>query len=123
MTQPADTIPTLTHDQLPRLHSLTAEVQKICRGQLRTYLDALAPLFRPRRVLGDHMEGTGKESIVSADQNFNELRELYFKACGRPFDLRKELPSPLESVGTQIGLYEWEYFYNVHSDRESRTIT
>jgi hypothetical protein len=62
--------------------------------------------------------------VVAADQNFNELRELYFKAgSGRPYDLRKELPSPLESPGTQIGLYEWEYVYDVRGDRESRTIT
>src|SRR5215472_17531865 len=123
MSQPADTIPSLTHEQLPRLHNLTAEVQKICRGQLRSYLDTLAPLFRPRRVLGDHMEGAGKESVVGADQTFAELREIYFKACGRPFDLRKDLPSPLESVGTQIGLYEWECAYEVRTERESRSIS
>lgn len=123
MTQPAETVNSLTHDQLPRLHNLTAEVQKICRGQLRKYLDALAPLFRPRRVLGDHMEGAGKESVTGADQTFAELRDIYFKACGRPFDLRKELPSPLESVGTQIGLYEWEYAYDVRTERETRSIT
>jgi len=123
MSQPADTISSLTHEQLPRLHGLTAEVQKICRGQLRAYLDALAPLFRPRRVLGERMEGSGKESVVGADQNFAELRETYFKACGRPFDLRKDLPTPLESVGTQIGMYEWEYVYEVRTERESRTIT
>jgi hypothetical protein len=123
MSQPADIVPSLTHEQLPRLHALTAEVQKICRAQLRTYLDALGPLFRPRRVLGENIEGAGKESVKGADLNFSELREIYFKACGRPFDLRKELRAPLESVGTQIGLYEWEYVYEVHNDRESRNIT
>jgi hypothetical protein len=123
MSQPGETVSTLTHEQLPRLHSLTAEVQKICRAQLRAYLDALAPLFRPRRALGDRMEGAGKESVVSADQTYAELREMYFKACGRPFDLRKELPNPLESVGTQIGMYEWEYLYEIRTDRESRSIT
>jgi len=122
MSQPADAVPSLTHEQLPRLHNVTSEVAKICRGQLRTYLDALAPLFRPRRVLGNHMEGAGKESVTGADQTFAELRETYFKACGRPFDLRKELPTPLESVGTQIGLYEWEYLYEVRSERETRSI-
>src|SRR5271169_4126377 len=98
MSQPVDVVPSLTHEQLPHLHNVTSEVAKICRGQLRTYLDALAPLFRPRRVLGNHMEGAGKESVTGADQTFAELRETYFKACGRPFDLRKELPTPLESV-------------------------
>ena len=123
MSQPADALQTLTHEQLPRLHNVTAEVQKICRAQLRTYLDGLAPLFRPRRVLGNHMEGAAVESVVGADQTFNELRESYFKACGRPFDLRKELPSPLESTGTKIGISEWEYLYDVRSDRESRSLT
>lgn len=123
MSQPADVVPSLTHEQLPRLHNLTAEVQKVCRAQLRTYLDALAPLFRPRRVLGDRMEGAGKESVASAEQTYAELREIYFKACGRPFDLRKDLSSPLESVGTQIGVYEWEYVYDIRAERESRSIT
>src|ERR1700689_3205011 len=100
-----------SYEQLPHLHGTTQEIEKACRTQLRAYLDALAPLFRPRRVLGDHMEGAGKESIVGADRNVAELREIYFKACGRPFDLRKELSSPLESVPTQIQLHEWEYTY------------
>lgn len=54
----------LTHEQLPSLHTLTREVEKLCRAQLRTYLDALTPLFHPRRVLGNHMEGSGKESTL-----------------------------------------------------------
>ena len=118
MTQQVDVPQSLTHEQLPRLHSITNEVAKICRGQLRTYLDALAPLFRPRRVLGNSMDGAGKETVTGADQNFAELREIYFKACGRPFDLRKELPAPLESVPTQIQLYEWESLYDIRAGRE-----
>jgi hypothetical protein len=123
MTQQADVGQALTHQQLPRLHNVTKDVAQICRGQLRIYLDALAPLFRPRRVLGNHMEGAGKETVANADQNFNLLRETYFKACGRPFDLRKELPTPLESVPTQIQLYEWEYQYDIRIDNERKSIT
>jgi|HubBroStandDraft_6_1064221.scaffolds.fasta_scaffold09363_7 hypothetical protein len=123
MTQPTDVAQSLTHEQLPRLHNITNEVAKICRGQLRTYLDALAPLFRPRRVLGNSMDGAGKETVTGAEQNFAELREMYFRACGRPFDLRKDLPAPLESVPTQIQLYEWEYLYEIRVERELKTIT
>ncbi|HEY2857147.1 MAG TPA: hypothetical protein VGJ21_01870 [Terracidiphilus sp.] len=111
-----------SQEQLGRLHGITQQVGKICRSQLRTYLDALAPLFRPRRLLGNHMEGAGKESVANADQNFNEFREIYFKACSRPFDLRKELSTPLESVPTQIQLHEWEYHYEVQTERERRNI-
>jgi hypothetical protein len=112
-----------SHEQLGRLHDLTQQVEKTCRNQLRAYLDALAPLFRPRRLLGNHMEGSGKETVSGADQNLADLREIYFKACGRPFDLRKELPTPLESVPTQIQFHEWEYTYDIQTDRERRTIT
>ena len=123
MTPQTDAGRSLTHEQLPRLHNVTNEVSKICRGQLRTYLDALAPLFRPRRVLGNHMDGAGKETVTGADQNLAELHDTYVKACGRPFDLRKELPTPLESVPTQIQLYEWEYQYDIRGERDRKTIT
>jgi hypothetical protein len=113
----------LNPEQLGRLHGITQQIEKTCQAQLRAYLDALAPLFRPRRILGNHMEGSGKESVVGSDQNLTELRDVYFKACGRPFDLRKELPEPLESVPTQIQLNEWEYTYDIQTERERRTIT
>src|SRR5690242_6535052 len=123
MSQPAEVGRSLTEEQLPRLHSLTNEVAKICRDRLRTYLNALAPLFRPRRMLGNSMDGAAKETVPGADQNLAELREIYFKACGRPFDLRKELAVPLESMASQIQLYEWEYLYDIRGGRELKTIT
>jgi hypothetical protein len=123
MTEPYEAARTLTRDELPRLHEVTEEISRSFRSQLRTYLDALAPLFRPRRVLGNHMEGIGKESVMGADQNLADLREIYFKACGRPFELRKELLTPLESVPTQIQLHEWEYAYEIPTERERRSIT
>src|SRR5579884_525764 len=93
-------------EQLAPLHDLTKEIAKLFRNQLRTYLDALAPLFRPRRVLGDYVEGVGKESLAGAEHNLQELRELYYKVCSRPFDLRRELPTPIESISTQLQLCE-----------------
>jgi hypothetical protein len=110
-------------EQLAHLHELTKDVAKLCRGQLRTYLDALAPLFRPRRILGDYVEGVGKEPISAADQSLAELRESFFKVAPRPFDLRRELPTPIESISTQIQFHEWEYLYEVPRDRESKPIT
>lgn len=109
-------------EELARLHGITQRIEKICRSQLWTYLDAVAPLFRPRRVLGNHMEGAGKENVTNADQSLNELREVYLKACGRPFDLRKELPVPLESVGTQLQLHSWEYLHEIRAEGGRRTI-
>jgi hypothetical protein len=113
----------LNVEQLLHLHNLTKDVSTLCEKQLRIYLEALAPLFRPRRVLGDHVEGTGRESVVGADQNLAELRDVYQRVSGRPFDLRRELMTPLESVSTQIQLYEWEYVQEVRTERDCRNIT
>jgi hypothetical protein len=112
-----------SHAQLARLHDLTQQVEKICAAQLRSYLDALAPLFRPRRLFGNHMEGAGKENVVNADQNLNDLRDVYFKGLARPFDLRKELPVPLESIPTQIQLHEWEYSHEAQGSTGRTKIT
>ena len=97
MTSPDQPSRTLTHEELPRLHSATGELARLYRSRLRT--------------------------VGGADANFAELRELYFKTCGRPFDLRRELNSPLESVPTQIQLHEWEYAHEVRTERERRTVT
>src|ERR1700722_7882360 len=107
-------------EQLAHLHELTKDVAKLCRTQLRSYLEALAPLFRPRRILGDYVEGVGREPVSGADQCLTELRESFFKAGPRPFDLRKELPTPIESISTQIQLHEWEYLYQASRDRENK---
>src|SRR5215813_6066935 len=109
-------------EQLPHLHALTKEVAKVCQKQLRGYLDTMALLFRPRRILGDAIEGGERESVGGSDRVLAELRELYRKLALRPFDLRPELAVPLESVSTQMQLYEWEYLHQTKTDRGWQTI-
>ena len=105
--------PALTIERLLELHNLTKDVAAHFERNLRSILDATAPLFRPRRFLGDHMEGQGKESLIGADQNVAELRAIFAKTAGNPFNLRKELPSPLHSVSSQVQIYPWEYYHEV----------
>jgi hypothetical protein len=112
----------LNVEQLLHLHNVTKDVSKFCQKQLRGYLDTMALLFRPRRILGDAMEGAERESIGGSDRTVTELRELYRRVAVRPFDLRPELNFPLESVSTQMQLYEWEYAYETKTDRGWRTI-
>src|SRR5215813_4778622 len=109
-------------EQLPHLHALTKQVSKFCQKQLRGYLDTLALLFRPRRILGEAIEGGEKESVGGSDRTLAELRELYRKVALRPFDLRPELIVPLESVSTEVRLYEWEYLHSIKTDRGWRSI-
>ena len=122
MDNPAPPAESLNVEQLLHLHTLTKDVAKVCQKQLRGYLDTLALLFRPRRIFGDAIEGAERESVVGADRNIAELRELYRKVALRPFDLRPELSLPLESVSTQMQLYEWEYLHQTKTDRGWRSI-
>lgn len=123
MDQPTGAAEEIKTDQLLQLHDVTRDVAKFCGTQLRGYLDALAPLFRPRRILGDHMEGYARETVVGEDQTLAELKELYLSVCSRPFDLRRELAVPLESVSTQIQLHEWEYVHEAVTARERKQLT
>lgn len=122
MDNPIAPTESLNTDQLLHLHKLTKDVSKFCQKQLRGYLDTMALLFRPRRMLGDAMEGSERDSATNTDRAITELRELYRSVALRPFDLRPELSFPLESVSTQIQLYEWEYLHQAKTDRGWRSI-
>jgi len=122
MDNPAAPVESLNVEQLLHLHTLTKDVAKICQKQLRGYLDTMALLFRPRRILGDAMEGAERESVGGSERTLAELRELYRKVALRQFDLRPELSVPLESVSTQMQLYEWEYLHQSKTDRGWRNI-
>jgi hypothetical protein len=122
MDNPAAPTESLNVEQLLHLHTLTKEVAKVCQKQLRSYLDTTALLFRPRRILGDAMEGAERESVGGSERTLGELRDIYRKVAQRPFDLRPELNAPLESVSTQIQLYEWEYLHQIKTDRGWRSI-
>src|SRR4029453_14058765 len=122
MNNPADPAESLKVEQLLHLHTVTREVSKFCQKQLRGYLDTMALLFRPRRILGDAIEGAEQESVGGSDRTLAELRDLYRKVALRPFDLRPELKVPIESVSTEMRLYEWEYLHQTKTDRGWRSI-
>jgi hypothetical protein len=122
MDNPAAPAQSLNVEQLLHLHMLTKEVAKLCQKQLRGYLETMALLFRPRRILGEAMEGAELESVGGSERNVAELRDLYRKVAQRQFDLRPELNFPLESVSTQLQLYEWEYLHQTKTDRGWRSI-
>jgi hypothetical protein len=117
MSQASESSASLNVEQLLHLHTLTKEVSKLCQKQLRGYLDTTALLFRPRRILGEAIEGGERESVGGSDKTLADLRDLYKKVAVRPFDLRPELNVPLESIATQMQLYEWEYQYETKTER------
>ena len=108
---------TLSLEQLHKLHSLTRDLAASSQKQLRTHLETMSPLLRPRRFLGDYMEGAGREPVAASERTWADFQSLYKKIAVKPFDLRPELPNPLPSIQTQIALYEWEYHHSVQTSR------
>src|SRR5262245_45551126 len=117
MVDSGGTAESLNVEQLLHLHTLTKEVSKFCQKHLRGYLDTIALLFRPRRILGEAIEGAERESVGGSDRTLAELRELYKRVASRPFDLRPELNTPIESISTQMQVHEWEYIHDTKTDR------
>src|ERR1051326_5186938 len=122
MDNPGGPAESLNIEQLLHLHTLTKEVSRYCQKQLRAYLDTMALLFRPRRILGDAVEGGERGFVGGSDRSLAELRALYRRVALRPFDLRPELNVPLESIATQMQLYEWEYLHSTKTDHGWQTI-
>ena len=122
MDQQPGLTPDINIEQLLRLHTLTKEISKLCQKQLRAYLDTTALLFRPRRILGEAIEGSERETAAGAERTLTELRDLYRKVAVRPFDLRPELSLPLQSISTQMQLYEWEYQHDTKTERGWKNI-
>lgn len=106
------------------LRKLTRAVADLLREQMREYLTTLAPLLRPKAVLGDYVQGSAKESSKSPDQAFKELQGLYEKIASAPhFRLPPELKPPLEIINTSLEMTPMEYKYTAQVNGTSKTVT
>src|SRR5438105_14496652 len=63
--------------RLLELRKFTRAIADLLRTQMREYLSTLAPLFRPRNVLGNYAEGGPYEASRPGEKTFKELHELY----------------------------------------------
>jgi hypothetical protein len=85
-----------TTQKLLTLRKLTRTAGDIINGQMKEYIASLAPLFRPRGIFGEQIQGSGKEIVKGSEQAFKELKALYENvATAAPFYLPRELNSPL----------------------------
>jgi hypothetical protein len=81
------------------LRKLTRAIADSVRGQMTEYLATLAPLLRPKMVLGDYIEDGSKESTRRSDKALKDLQALYEKvATTKPFNLPRELTLPLRTI-------------------------
>ena len=105
------------------LRKLTRAIADTVRGQMTEYLATLAPLLRPKMILGDYIEDGSKESIRRSDKAFKELQALYEKVSStKPFNLPRELTLPIRLSGTGLEITAVDTPHVVRSGSDARTI-
>ncbi len=102
---------------------LTRTIAEVARAQMLEYLTVLAPLLRPRVVLGEHVHGSTREGAPRADKAFKELQASYAAvAPTRPFNLPAELTSPLNFAGAGLDITPVDYPHVIGEGSDARTI-
>lgn len=110
--------------RLLALRKLTRAVSDLLRSQMKDYLSTLAPLFRPRNVLGNYVGGGAYEASRTGEKAFKDLQERYQTiAQSKLFRLPSELKTPLEVINPQLEMTPVEYTHVAAARGESKTIT
>jgi hypothetical protein len=106
----------LTIEELGSHRERTEIIARLLHERLASQLDALRPLFAPRRLLGRHVRSSVREEIPGADRAFAALKDRYHATFALPKDLEGE-PLTIEPI---LDLYPFEY---PHRIADERTIT
>ncbi|MEO8523023.1 MAG: hypothetical protein ABI603_16785 [Acidobacteriota bacterium] len=105
------------------LRKLTRAIADIVRAQMTEHLGTLAPLLRPKMVLGDYIEDGTKEATRRSEKAYKELVALYESvAATKPFNLPRELPVPLRLSGSGLEITPVDTARVIRSGSDSRTI-
>jgi hypothetical protein len=100
--------PSITRERLLDLRRATRTLSDSLENELKGYLQSLAPLGRPKRLLGDLIAGESTESYPEAEKAFQELQELYREVCQRPFRLHAVLSKPIPAIRVRLEIHPWE---------------
>jgi len=99
----------ITREQLITLRRVTTGVSDDLEKELAGYLETLAQVVRPKRLLGNLISGESSEVPLDSEKCFNELQDLYKKVVEpRPLRLRPTLNKPLANINVRLEIYPWE---------------
>jgi hypothetical protein len=114
---------TYSLQRLLALRKLTRAVTEVLRGQMKEYLTTIAPLLRPKTVLGEYIKSSARETVPGASAAFKELQNLYdVVAKNKPFLLNKELEASIDIMNTTIESTPMEYVHEAEADNQRKTI-
>jgi hypothetical protein len=98
----------LDNMEFVRLRQGTDRISAFLGKRLAGHLDALQPLFLPRKLLGTYIKSAVAEDVPVSDKAFADLQER-FAAVAEAFGLPKKLTTPLPAIATQLDAVPWQY--------------
>jgi hypothetical protein len=107
------------------LRKVTRALAEHLRGQMTEHLATLTPLLRPRAVLGDYVQGGGKEGAKRADKAFKELQSIWESVVSaKPFTgLPRELNAPLDVSGHTLEITPVDYPHAAANGDDTKAVT
>jgi hypothetical protein len=111
-----------TTETVLKLRKVTRTLADSLHAQMSEYLATLMPLFRPKTVLGDYVQGPGaKEAPKRADKAFKELQSAWTAfGPGRPIAGDRALNPPLELSAGGLEVSPVEYAYHMTRGSDSK---
>ena len=105
------------------LRKLTRAIADVVRTQMTEHLATLAPLLRPKVVLGDYVEDGSRDSSRRSEKALKEFQALYESvATARPFNLPREVTLPLRFAGSGLEITPVDAAHVIQSGSDTRTI-
>jgi hypothetical protein len=105
------------------LRKLTRAITDAVRVLMTEHLKTLAPLLRPKAVLGEYIQGGPKEPSRKADKAFADLQALYAAvAAAKPYNLPRELTPPLSFTSVGLEITPLDYYHMAQSGTVTRRI-
>ena len=109
--------------RLLSLRKLTRAIADLLRAELKDYLSAMAPLLRPRNVLGDYVQGASKEGSRGSEKALLELQRLYTTvAAAKPYHLANELKPPFEITSSMPEMIPVEYTHVAKGETGNKAV-
>ena len=105
------------------LRKLTRAIGEVVRSQMTEHLATLAPLLRPKMVLGDYVEDGTKEATRRSEKAYKDLQALYESvASTKPFNLPRELPATLRLAGSGLEITPLDTARVIKTGSDARSI-
>lgn len=109
-------IKNITMDDVVGLRTETRNISDTLFKEINGYIQALTPLFSPRNVLGEYMEGASNK-VPKAEENFSEISKKYRKIMKEIFGRDFLLSQPVNLINHQLVLTPYAKIENVDGVR------